>query len=109
MRLDHTHLSRKQLIYVTPMAMFMKMGLFNPNMMRALGSANGFGAGAAGAAIPGMPRAGLAPGLGSFATMLQATQSAMGVAAEPTEESKAVADAFNEMAKGIAEGLKKKK
>lgn len=92
---------------VTPMAMFMKMGLFNPNMMRALSGANGFGAGAAG--LPGMPRGGFAPGLGSFMPMLQATQLALGSSAEPTEESKAVADALSEAAKGIAEALKKRK
>jgi hypothetical protein len=41
--------------------------------------------------------------------MLQATQSVMGASAQPTEESKAIADAFNEIAKSIAETLKKKK
>jgi hypothetical protein len=94
---------------VTPMAMFMKMGMFNPNIMRALGGANGFGAGTAAAGIPGMPRGGFAPGLGSFMPMLQATQSLIGSSNEQTEESKAVVDAFNETAKSIAEALKKKK
>jgi hypothetical protein len=94
---------------VTPMAMFMKMGLFNPNMMRMLGSANGLGGGFGGASIPGMPRTGLAPGMGSFMSMLQATQSVVGSSAVPTEESKAVADALNETAKSVAEALKKKK
>jgi hypothetical protein len=90
---------------VTPMGMFMKMGLFNPNMMRMLSGTNGFG----GMGVPGMPGAGLAPGMGSFMSMLQVTQSVMGASAQPTEESKAVAEAFNEMAKSIADTLKKKK
>jgi hypothetical protein len=94
---------------VTPMAMFMKMGLFNPNMMHMLSATNGLGGGFGGMSVPGMPRAGLAPGMGSFMSMLQATQSVMGASAQPTEESKAVADAFNEIAKSIAETLKKKK
>jgi hypothetical protein len=94
---------------VTPMGIFMKAGFFNPNMMRMLGSANGFGGGIGGRSIPGMPRAGLAPGMGSFMSMLQATQSVVGASAEPTEESKAVAEALNETAKNIAEALKKKK
>jgi hypothetical protein len=94
---------------VTPMAMFMRMGLFNPNMMRALSGANSFGAGTTAAGIPGMPRGGLAPGMGSFMPMLQATQSLIGSSKEQTEESKAVADALNETAKSIAEALKKKK
>ena len=90
---------------VTPMGMFMKMGFFNPNMMRMMSATNGFG----GMGVPGMPRAGLAPGMGSFMSMLQVTQSVMGASAQPTEESKAVAEAFNEMAKSIADTLKKKK
>src|SRR5215475_3070997 len=94
---------------VTPMAMFIRMGMFNPNMMRLLSGANGFGAGTGVAGIPGMPRGGFAPGLGSFMPMLQATQSLIGSSNEQTEESKAVADALNETAKSIAEALKKKK
>src|SRR5215467_9245353 len=94
---------------VTPMAMFMRMGMFNPNMMRLLSGANGFGAGTGVTGIPGMHRGGIAPGLGSFMPMLQATQSLIGSSNEQTEESKAVADALNETAKSIAEALKKKK
>jgi hypothetical protein len=94
---------------VAPMAMFMRMGMFNPNMMRLLSGAKGFGTGTGVAGIPGMPRGGLAPGLGSFMPMLQATQSLIGSSNEQTEESKAVADALNETAKSIAESLKKKK
>ena len=91
---------------VTTFSSFMKMGMFNPNMMQALGSTGGLGMGAM--AMPGMPRGGLDPGLGSFASILQTTQSML-APAEPTEEGKAVSDAIDDAAKKMSEALKKKK
>jgi hypothetical protein len=90
---------------VTPMMMVMKMGMFNPSFFQALGASGNLGTGFSGG-IPGMPKAGLAPGMGSFASMLQATQSVLG-SADPSEESKAVGDALNKTVKDVTKALKK--
>lgn len=85
--------------------------MFNPNLMRLFGN---MGAGAAtgglGAmmSVPGMPRGGLDPGLSPFMATMGATQAAMAPPV-PTEDGKAVIDAFSDTAKKIAEALNKKK
>ena len=99
---------------VASFGMFSKMGMFDPNMMRLFGNmGGGMGAGmgsgmGAMMKVPGMPRGGLDPGLSPFMTAMNATQAAM-TPPQQTEDGKAVADAFTDTAKKVAEALKKKK
>ena len=99
---------------LTSFGMFSKMGMFDPNMMRLMGGGMGMGAGMGGTGmgalmgIPGMPRGGLDPGLSPFMAAMSATQSAM-TPPQPTEDGKAVGDAFTDEAKKISEALRKKK
>ena len=86
------------------------MGMFNPNMMRLFGNRGAGGMGDMGAMmkVPGMPRGGLDPGLSPFMATMGATQAAMAPPV-PTEDGKAVIDAFSDTAKKIAEALNTKK
>jgi len=93
--------------------MLARMGMFNPNMLKLfgnMGAGMGGGMGAMGAMmnVPGMPRGGLDPGLSPFVTAMSATQVAM-TPPQPTEDGKAVMDAFGDTAKKVAEALNKKK
>jgi hypothetical protein len=90
--------------------MLSRMGMFNPNMMRLFGNMGAGGMGGMGAMmkVPGMPRGGLDPGLSPFMATMGATQAAMAPPV-PTEDGKAVIDAFSDTAKKIAEALNKKK
>ncbi|MCI0350422.1 MAG: hypothetical protein L0Z53_13435, partial [Acidobacteriales bacterium] len=93
----------------TGFGLMMKMGIFDPNFMRTMGSMGGAGfGGAGGLGLPGMPRGGLDAGLGPFMSIMQATQAAVTPAA-PTEEGKAVSDALGETAKNVTQALNKKK
>ena len=89
--------------------MFMKMGMFDPKFMSAMGNLNGaaFG-GPAGMGLPGMPRGGLDAGIGPFMSTMQATQAAA-MPAAPTEEGKALSNALGHAAKNVTQALNKKK
>jgi hypothetical protein len=93
--------------------MLAKMGMFNPNMMKLFGNMGGGmgqGVGGMGAmmSVPGMPRGGLDPGLSPFMAAMGATQAAI-APPQPTEDGKAVMDAFNDTAKKVADAINKKK
>ena len=99
---------------VASFGMYSRMGMFNPNMMKLFGNmGGGMNAGMGGGMgammnVPGMPRGGMDPGLSPFMSAMNATQAAM-APPQPTEDGKAVADAFSDVAKKVADALKKKK